>query len=318
MAWIDDKGANPDDTFHYRYIDTTSAWGPGHTLGTHCESGDLGAIDNTEIAYIAAAGNSDLVFGYSSSAGGQADIWEAENGACDFTTSIESGSGLPTGSQTFAVAPVVLGNKVFVIYNDDGGNNDMRFSVYDTTDESEAWSSVDTEVATNAYNVLTFSATSDGTDIWLIVLPSATSAPDFFRCAGCVATPVFSDVADPFGTPTNAEDVSLTYISGSDEVKAFVLKDTSQQVYANTWSESTTSWGTEYSLGYTAQDMADLSSVYSVTSADYMGVVVSFVSSGDYEFSTVPESFFYLLVLAPLIPGILKKLRERGRVWQSA
>jgi cellulose synthase/poly-beta-1,6-N-acetylglucosamine synthase-like glycosyltransferase/transposase-like protein len=319
VAWIDDKGVDPDDSFHVRDIDTTSAY--PHTLGTNCETADQGSLDDdTNMAYIAASSNGDLIAGYTPIGGDdEADMYEIPDGTCTFT-SIETTPGPPTGAQSFSVVPVPVGteDKVFVIYNDDGDNGDMRFSVRDTTGAG-SWSNEDTEVATNAYNVQEFSATSDGTDIWLLVLPDASTAPDFFKCAACETGLSFTDVSsDPFSSVANAEDVSLSYNSNTDEVKAFVLKDTTnQQVYLNTWSESGSSWGLESSLAYTAGDHSDLSTVYSVTHEDYVGVVIR-ASTNEIEFSTVPEGYLYLLALAPFLPGILKKLTERRKAWKAA
>ncbi len=311
VAWIE----NLSDTLRFVDLDTTTTF--PHTAGTYCTSSSQGSLTASNDAYIAVAGNGDIVVGYTTTNNdAEADIFEVPNDTnCTFT-SIESGSGLPTGSESFMVVPVAVSSGsdhwVFLIYNDDGGGNDMRVDVRDTVNGT--WDSTDTDIdGSQNYNVMQFSATSDGTDIWLFVFVTSTAQPDFFRCGSCSnSSPSFTDESNPFTAAPWANEVSLTYISGTDEIKAFCVH--SNQVYADVSVADTISWGTDLSLGYgTTTGKDQLSSVYSVADGDDIGVVVldDPFTNKDYIFSTVPETSLLLLLLTPFLPCVLKKFKKK-------
>jgi cellulose synthase/poly-beta-1,6-N-acetylglucosamine synthase-like glycosyltransferase/transposase-like protein len=323
VAWIDDAKTTEGtvDCLAFRTIDTADS----DTLGTQCNSPDMGSlVVGKSYAYIAAGNNGDVLAGVSNFGvpDAEMDIWEVPTTTCDFT-SREAGSGLPAISQTVAVVPFeVATNRIQIIYNDAGGNNDLRQSQFDIS--SSTWNYFDNDVdGANNQDVITFSAVSDGTDVWVLRADSATTT-DFFRCSSCsgdtAPTWTQSDSV-PWSSETNISEVSLTYISTtpSNTLAAMILKDTNEQAYFKTTDADTISWSDEYSFNFTAggadpNDNGNLSSTYSVATDEEVGVVIR--EAAAYSFSTLPENYLFLLFLSPLLPGILKKLRERRQSWK--
>ena len=315
VTWTEDFGVDPDDTIHIGYIDTTSTY--PHSLSNHCESADQGTIVAGLFPYIAAGTNDDVLVGYSSLGNTNtiSDIWQVESGGCTFTT-IEASSGVETTVADLGIGVVAKGNVVHMIY-EDNATNDLRHSVFDLTDGTDAWASIDNNVdgADNIDEAERFAITTDGTDIWVLA-QDGTIAVDFFRCSNCpTSSPTWTTTdAIPWSSETNLTDVSLSYVSGTNKLAAFAIMDTSEQAYTIDTDADTISWGTEYSMSYTAGTLETLSSPKVVSSEDHLATVTWQNDATDpYRFSTVPENYWVLYLLIPFLPILLPKIRNLGR-----
>ncbi len=310
VGWTDNSGADPDDTLHLRYIDTTSSF--PHSLGTHCETLDLGTIGGNFNTIFAVGDNSHAVIGTQCLEGTGTTSYLVDMNTSDCTyVSILAGSGMESGVTDLAASAVALGNNISIIYEDNGPTpDDLRHSVYDVS--TGVWDSIDNDVdgADNIDEAEDFSVTTDGTSIWVLAVDGTTDT-DFFRCSSCLDTAPSWTQSDeiPWSGQSNVTEASLTYISGTSSLAAFVMKDTTnEQVYTKSTLIGTISWGTEYSLSYTAGTNGNLSSVMSVASEDDIGVVI--LEGVALRFSTIPENSLIFLILAPFLPGVIRKLRR--------
>ncbi len=320
IAWIDNLSAGTSacctaiDSVQWRMLTTTT-----DSFGQECSSDDAGSLDYTNFAYIAAGTNGDVVVGYSDTAGdAEADILEIPSGTscaaplAAATYTIETGSGLPTGTTTMRPVAIGISNNVYIVYDD--GANVINSSLRDTN--GNTWTFVD-KVADNG-NVVdnSFSVTTDGSSLWLLYRDAATTTV-LQKCTGnCMtsAGTAWSNLTAPWTSGlTSADPPTITYISGTTDLNACIpdgSTTTAQDVVCKDSDSGTISWNSQFAIGFTASDFVNLSSPLSVASDTQMAVVVLDVTNSTFKFATVPETALVLLLLAPFLPGTLKKIRE--------
>ena len=127
---------------------------------------------------------------------------------------------------------------------------------------------------------------------------SSDPTVNFYDCDSENCFPTSSDLADPWTGETNLTEVSLTYDTSNTDLIASAIMDSSEQAYFRITDVGSISWGTEYSYGFTAGSLGHISAPYSVTGLSQMGVVVR--QGTNFEFSTLPENIYFLIVFLPL------------------
>ncbi|KKS84882.1 MAG: Glycosyl transferase family 2 [Candidatus Gottesmanbacteria bacterium GW2011_GWB1_43_11] len=314
-AWMDDSTVTEatDDSLAFRTIDTANS----DNLGTQCNSPDAGDLTfSSYVAYIAAGNNGDVLVGYSRLNGAEtpSDIFEVPTGGCSFT-SIESGSGLPVdGAHFIPVAFEVATNRIQIIYNDNGGNNDLRQSQFDIS--SSTWNYADNDVdgTVNVNDIAP--ALTDGTDVWVMAYFSTFT--DIYRCAPCTGDTAPSWIATdaiPWTGQTNIDTANLLYISDSpaNTLVAVSMKDTagSLQAYFKTTDADTISWSDEYSFNFTVGDNDAISGTFKVANDTQAAIVAR--EDTAYTFSTLPENNLVLLLLLPFIPRNFLRGKRRKK-----
>ncbi len=116
-------------------------------------------------------------------------------------------------------------------------------------------------------------------------------------------------MADPWTGQTNVTSVSLTYDSTNADLYAHIIKDTTEQAYSSSTDADVISWGSETSYAFTAGDLGHISANQSGAGTSELGVVLR--QGSNFEFATVPEYSLILLIIMPILPKALRKLRQK-------
>lgn len=164
---------------------------------------------------------------------------------------------------------VTMGNNLHVISQD--GN--LSHSIYNGT----SWTTYDTAIA--AVTDSTFSATTDGTNIWVLSV-SGTTGTNLYKYNGS-----WSSLTAPFTSQTNLTSASITYDSANSDLYASVIMDASEQAYYKSSDATSISWGSSTSLAFTAGDLGYISTPLSIAAAAEFGVAVR--QGANFEFATV-------------------------------
>ncbi len=143
----------------------------------------------------------------------------------------------------------------------------------------------------------------------------ATPPLRFADCTNESCLPEASDPADPWSGLTNLTSVSISYDSANSDLYAHAVYGTdagTEQAYWKMSDATTISWGTENSYGFTAGDLAELSSPLSGAGTAQIGVVAR--QGSNFEFAPIPEKSLLLVGALPFLPRLLKKLKRKRRV----
>lgn len=308
VSWFD----NSLDAVQFRPIDTSTQ---PETLGQQCTGNDTGnttagqssiAVDSSGNRYIAMTNPADSEWAVDkvppTCSNANASLGSASNG------NIGAGSGLSSGDP---VSLVVKGTNLYMIYND----GDLSASVYN----GSSWTATNIDVngsgGANADG--DFSVVTDNTDIWILQATGATGT-ELWQCANCtISGMTWSSKQTPFSGKSNGSFVSLGYISNvpSNTLVAMYMNGTgiNEKVEWRTSNADNIAWGATYNYAFTPQSggMDSLSSTMYVTNDTEFAAVSDEVTSGDLEFSTLPENTWMLFAVLPFVLMGIKKFRKR-------
>lgn len=140
---------------------------------------------------------------------------------------------------------------------------------------------------------------------------------NFYDCDSESCLPTSADLADPWTGETNLTSVSLTYDSTNSDLIASALMDSSEQAYFRTYDLGTSGWDTESSYGFTPGNLGHISAPYTVAGLTQMGVVVR--QGTNFEFSTLPENLWVMLLTVPVLSRFfnMKKGEKRRKFAQT-
>lgn len=105
-------------------------------------------------------------------------------------------------------------------------------------------------------------------------LSGSTPILSFADCTNEDCLPEWESLTTPFTGATNLSSVSLTYNSGTNELTAVAIKDTTEQVYSKSTNASSISWSSEVAFGFTAGDIGHISTPQAISQETQFGVVV--------------------------------------------
>jgi len=144
-------------------------------------------------------------------------------------------------------------------------------------------------------------------DCKLIYTDQASNAVKYVNCNDALCSPMALE--PPFTDETELESVSITYDGTNTKLYSHVIKDSSDQAYFKDTAAGTISWGASTSYGFTAGNLAEISSIIISSGSAQIGVTLR--QGNNFEFATVPENLGMLLLVAPLLPGMMKRLRRK-------
>lgn len=187
--------------------------------------------------------------------------------------SIKPAALVPPASRPVLVS---AGNNTFMIYQ----NGTLRSSVYNGTE----WTNTSVQIANITDNV--YSATTNGTDVWVLT-KSSTTGTNLFRCTQCSnRTQTWTNITTlPWTAETNITSVSLTYEHGTNRLIAYATKGTSVKGAFKYSNAASFSWSKEYYLGFTEGSLSDISSPIN-SSATFDGAAVA-RQGANFEFSNI-------------------------------
>lgn len=301
---------NAADNLKFVDIDVDAS-DPG-TAGTICEGPDQNNHNPTTwLVTIAVANDDDVFVSYvDTSTSTINNLYKVTAGGCSFT-SILTGSGVDASDRPVFVTTGAVAHLIF----QDGTNLKHSFT---NDDGGDLWDRADFTITNNTS--LNFSVTTDGTDIWVLI-DNGTTGVDLWTCTAastCTTDPTetvnWTNDTDPWTSSFDATEVSISYISGTDELVAMALEGsgTGEQAYFKTSPAGTVSWGDQWAFGYVAgaSGLQDLSSPMNSTSASGVASTVESVTNSEYEFSTLPENLWLFLGIVPFIPTALGRLKK--------
>ena len=299
VAWFD----NNRDSYQFTTIDTASS----DSQGTICAGSDKGsAIDVYISIAVAADGDVYISLAEHGTGDGTADLEgqsRVASGGCT-ETDIQTGSGI---DQNDSVEVLTIGNNAFFVHNDNTG---LRLSVY-VDDGSPGWdtSSMDLNGGTADNDNSDLSAVTDGTDIWVFQRNGTTGNSDLYKCSSCPTTSqTFNALTDPWsaGDFSSSGHVGLSYLSSANEIMAVMVDDQAgtgnYHIRSKKTNADSISWQSEFEFDIGSQNIAieyfTMTAV--VPTSDQAAVVYLDNTNSEFEFSTVPESFYLLLVFLPI------------------
>lgn len=156
-------------------------------------------------------------------------------------------------------SPILLttGNTLHKIFQD--GN--LSHSIYD----GSSWLSDNNNIATDSAGM--FSATTDGTNIWLISADSTGSR--LYKYNGSS----WSQLVSPFPNTINITSLSITYDSVNSDLYVAVILSGLQAYYKST-DATTISWNNQSSFNFTAGDLGQISLPMIIASAVQLKVIL--------------------------------------------
>ncbi|MFA5069661.1 MAG: glycosyltransferase [Patescibacteria group bacterium] len=314
VAYITDQGGTAD-RITFRTINTASS----DTQGTECYSADVGSIGSTYMTTMAVV-NSKVYVAYSdTSTDTEDDIFyvssETTCTAGTNWTSINTGSGLTDGDRPvlmdgyYTKTGPVTSPALHVVYQD--GN--LSHSVY-VDDGSPAWDVSNTTMVSNASTE--YSLTGDGTSggMMYVVVQSSTTGVNFGSFnSGSVNNTTWTWVAEgPFADQTNLLGATISYDFTNAVIMVATTHDASEQGYFVTSSDGGSSWSGEYSFGFSAGDLSNISSPARTPAA---GLAVVIRQTANFEYAKVPENVWLLFPFIAFLPKQIRKLIEyiKGR-----
>lgn len=312
VTWFD----NDRDTYQFNSINTASS---DALSGTVCNGADIGTLSQS-LSSIAVADDGDVYIAQAEIPGGDtARVSRIATGACT-ELDITANSGFDTNDRAEILT---IGNNAFLIFVADNG---LRASVY-VDDGTPAWDTQDADVngATADNTLINPSAVTDGTDIWIMQPLDTTGGTESFKCSACPTTSqTWTDIAEPWGSGLTATDpLGLSYLSTPNQLVAMVVDDgynsascttagTSDCVLSKSTDADTISWGSQFSFaGGGVTELSNVGMTANVASDDQLALTFRDETGSELEFATLPEFSLILLILMPILPRLLKKLRNR-------
>ena len=151
----------------------------------------------------------------------------------------------------------------------------------------------------------------------------STTDTELWKCAACnLSSQSWSSLTAPFTGFSNGSDVSLSYISGSNQLVAMSVQGsgTGEVVNWKTSDADSITWSQNYTYGFTAgaSGLDRLSSTLSGANDEQIAATVLETTNSEWEFSTLPEKTLVLLFALPFLSKFLyfgkRKKQNRGEI----
>ncbi|MCJ7792528.1 MAG: glycosyltransferase [Candidatus Marinimicrobia bacterium] len=306
VVWHDNSG----DNLEFRRIVVSA--GPSESIEAVCSGPDHGnslASDDNQIA----VGNTLIYVGNDD----DPDIYKVTKSeyvptpasctSADFTL-ITNTADSPTAASVMIFKIVGTGDSLHAVWNNAG----IKHGIYSGT----AWDTAG-PFTVGGIAQTSFSMVVDSSYNVYVLAESATGTDNVYKCSATCAgtwgdlTAAVSD-SDCDAAYTEILYNGLTYDSTDNDLFAFIVASdgTNEKACFRRSTDMGVTWeATTYDLGYVSTDLAHISATEVV--ADPSKAAITLRDAAIYSFATVPEKSLILLLLAPFLPGILKKLKEK-------